>query len=230
MPLHRGVAHHQFKEIECSSTSPKRVAGIATRNIKYNSNLNKTLAKKKPATKPYIPPELGKSARRFKDRANNVGFYQACVEARGPHELNKIPRNQHPASALLEHMRVLGVPIQTKRGMTDAKLTRAIRYGAHSSTTKETTFVRKVLQEQAQAGHIALFPLRVVRNLPKLGLSPLSAILQRGRKPRLIYDFSWSGLNDAVTQVSHKEAMRFGKALYRVIDFILKAPPELGPI
>ena len=113
--------------------------------------------------------------------------------------------------------------------MTDTKLTRAIRYGAHSSTTKETTFVRKELQEQAQAGHIALFPLRAVIHLPKLWLYPLAAIPQRDRKPRLIYNFSWSGLNKAVTQVAHKEAMRFGEALYRVIDCILNAPPELGP-
>ena len=56
----------------------------------------------------------------------------------------------------------------------------------------------------------------------------LAAIPQQGRKPQLIYDFSWSGLNEAVTQVAHKEAMRFGKALYRVIDCILTAPPKLG--
>ena len=118
--------------------------------MNYKSNFKNTLAKHIPATRPYIPLELGKSARRFEERANNVGFHQAYVEARGPHELNKLPRNQHPASALLEHMRVHGVPISTKRGMTDAELTRAIRYGAHSSATKETTFVRKELQGQRE--------------------------------------------------------------------------------
>ena len=44
-----------------------------------------------------------------------------------------------------------------------------------------------------------------------------------------MYDFSWSSLNEAVTQVSHKEAMRLGKALHRKIDCILAAPPKLGP-
>ena len=91
--------------------------------------------------------------------------------------------------------------------MTDEDLTRAIRYGAHSSATKKTTFVGTKLKEQAQAGHIALFSLQAVRHLPQLWLSPLAAIPQRERKPRLIYDFYWSGLNEAVTQVSHKEAM-----------------------
>ena len=94
---------------------------------------------------------------------------------------------------------------------------------------KETTFVMTELGEQARAGHIAIFPLRAVRHLPQLWISPLVAILQRGRKPRLIQKFYWSGLNEAVTQVDHKEAMRFGKALYMVIDCILAAPPKLGP-
>ena len=97
------------------------------------------------------------------------------------------------------------------------------------SATKKTTFVRTKLEEQARADHIALFPLRAVRHLPRIWLSPLAAIPQQGRKPRLVYDFSWSGLNKAVTQVAHKEAMRFGKALYGVIDCILAASPKLGP-
>ena len=60
-------------------------------------------------------------------------------------------------------------------------------------------------------------------------MSPLADILQRGRKHHLIYDFSWSGLNEEVTQVAHKESMRFGKSLHRLIDCILAAPPKLCP-
>ena len=128
MPPDRGVALHQFKTIECPSTSPQRVAGIATRDITYNPKITNKLSKKTQAPKPYIPPELGQSAKRFASRANNVGFFQACVEARGPHELNKLPRNPHPATALLEHMRVLGVTIKTERVMTNTELIRAIWY------------------------------------------------------------------------------------------------------
>ena len=72
-------------------------------------------------------------------------------------------------------MRVHGVPIKIELGMTKKEPTIAIRYGAHSSATKETTFVRTELQEQAQSGHIALFPLRAVSHLPRLWLSPLAA-------------------------------------------------------
>ena len=38
-----------------------------------------------------------------------------------------------------------------------------------------------------------------------------------------------SGLNEAVTQVDHKETIRSGKSLYRVVAYILAAPPKLGP-
>ena len=113
--------------------------------------------------------------------------------------------------------------------MTEQELTREILYVAHSSTTKETTFVRRKLVEQARAVHIFPFPLQAVRHLPRLWLSPIAAILQRGRRPCLIHYFAWSGLNEAFTQVAHKEAMRFGKSLYRVINCILAAPPKLGP-
>ena len=84
--------------------------------------------------------------------------------------------------------------------MTTQELTRAILYGAHSSATKETTFVITQLDEQARANQISLFPLQAVHHLPRLWISPLATIPQRGRKLRLIYDFSWSGLNKAVTQ------------------------------
>ena len=168
MPPYRGVSLHQFIKIACPSTYPKRVTGISTRGIPHYIKLPKTLSQKKPAPQPYIPPELGKSAQRLASRANNVGFFQACVEARGPHELNQLPPNPHPATALLDHMQVHGVPIKIERGMTDDELTRAIRYGTQSSATKETAFLRKELQEQAQAVHISLFPLRAVPHLPKL--------------------------------------------------------------
>ena len=83
----------------------------------------------------------------------------------------------HPAVTLLEHMRVHGVPITVERDMTEQELKIAIIYSAHSSATKETTFVRTKLAKQARAGHIALSPLRSVCHLPRLWLSPLAAIL-----------------------------------------------------
>ena len=179
--------------------------------------------------KPYLPPHLGNSAETLAVRYNTVGFFQVCVEARRPHELNQLPPNPHPATTLITHMRIHVVPIKAEQGMTKQDLTTAIRYGARSSATKETAFFRTDMAEQARAGHISLFPLRAVRHLPQPCLSLLAAIPKRGRKSCLVYDFSWSGINEEVTKVSYKKAVRFNKSLYRVVDCILAAPPKLGP-
>ena len=96
-----------------------------------------------------------------------------------------------------------GVPISAKYGMTEQDLTRAVRYNTHASATEETDLVRAELSKQARSGHIALFSLLAIHHLPQLWLSPLVSIPWRDRKPRLIYDFSWCGLNKEVPHVAH---------------------------
>ena len=63
------------QKIECPSTSPKRVAGIATRDITYNPKITYKLSKKTQAPKPNIRTKLGKSAKRFASRANSVELF-----------------------------------------------------------------------------------------------------------------------------------------------------------
>ena len=47
-----------------------------------------------------------------------------------------------------------------------------------------------------KTGHVAVFPLEAVTSLQNLSLSPVAVITQVGRRPRLIFDFTWSGIND----------------------------------
>ena len=126
-------------------------------------------------------------------------------------------------------MKKHGVSINMPRGMTDKGIASAIAYGAHSSANKEKAFVWRELAEQLQARHVAIFPLSAVRHLHKLCLYPLFTILQSGRKPRLIHDFSWSKLNKIAKAAAQKESMHFGKALHRLLDCILAADLALGP-
>ena len=144
-----GVASHQLERNVCPSTSLKRFAGTATWGINNHYKLTTPFPQKPPTSKPYIPTKLGKSEKRLAVRANTVGFFHAYVEARGPNELNRLPPIQYPAATLLKHMRLHGFPIKIERGMTNQDLTRAIKYGAQSSATKETSFVRTELEEQS---------------------------------------------------------------------------------
>ena len=75
------------------------------------------LLKIPPTSKPYLPPYLGKLAEKIAVKTNTVGFFQACVEERGPYKLNKLPPCPHPAATPIEHMQVHGVPITAERGM-----------------------------------------------------------------------------------------------------------------
>ena len=111
----------------CPSTSPKRVAGTVTRGINNKYKLTTLLPQKHPTPKPYIPPELGKSSERLAVRANTVGFFQSCVEARGPNNLNQLPPSPQSAATLFEHMQIHGVPINMERGMITQEITRAIK-------------------------------------------------------------------------------------------------------
>ena len=86
------------------------------------------------------------------------------------------------------------------------------------------------LAEQVQEGYVAVFPLKAVTALQKLWLSPVAVITQVGRMPRLIIDFTWSGLNEKAERLSPMEAMRFGGALLCILKQLLTADLRLGPV
>ena len=71
----------------------------------------------------------------------------------------------------------------------------SIRYGTHTSANKEAEFIHTELAKQVQAGHVAVFPSEAVTTLHNLWLLSVAVIPQFGRRPRLIFDFTWSGLN-----------------------------------
>ena len=100
-------------------------------------------------------------------------------------------------------------------------------YGTHSSALKEKNFAWKELMEQLQAGHVVIFPWEAFKHLPGLWLLPLVKIPQTGRKPQIIYDFLWSGLNKKAHRGDPKEAIRVGRALHRLLDYILAVYLEL---
>ena len=101
---------------------------------------------------------------------------------------------------------------------------------AHTPHQKMRRIVfRKDLAEQLRSGRVENFPWEVVKLLSGLWLSPLLDITPLGRKPRLIYDLSWSGLDAKAAHDAPKEEMRFRISLQHLIDFILAADMALEP-
>ena len=53
---------------------------------------------------------------------------------------------------------------------------------------------------------------------------------QVGSRPRLIINFTWSGLNDIADRLALMEAMHFGGALLRILKQVFTADLFLGPV
>ena len=58
------------------------------------------------------------------------------------------------------------------RDMNDREMKKARTYRAYAAEIKKKSFVRKELTKQLQVGHIAVLPLKRVRNLKGLWLPP----------------------------------------------------------
>ena len=100
----------------------------------------------------------------------------------------------------------------------------------HTSAHKEAEFIHTELAKQVQAVHVTVFPFEVVNFLKKLWLLPVAVITQVGRRPQLIYDFTWRRLNKTSKFLSPMEVMRFRGALQRILKQVLAADPRLGPV
>jgi hypothetical protein len=81
-----------------------------------------------------------------------------------------------------------------------------------------------------EKGYWVVLPYSKVAHLPQLRVSPLGSVPQVNRRPRLIVDLTYSGVNDATVNLVPREAMQFGHALRRVLYKVRRANPKFGPV
>jgi hypothetical protein len=75
-----------------------------------------------------------------------------------------------------------------------------------------------------------VLPASVISHHQDLRLYPLGVVPQHDRRPRIICDYTYSGVNDATQHTGPQEAMRFGQTLRRIIAQIVGANPKFGPV
>ena len=177
-----------------------------------------------------VPDELGELLPSLSQSLDNDGFFETCLSTRGRCELVELEWSAHPAAGLVNHLRTHSAPVSTHYTLSEGDLEAAIAYGCHGSAAKGAAFARTELAEQVWYGHVVVFPLSKVRDLADLWISPVGLIPQEGRQPRLIYDFTFGGLNDAVRKEAPAEAIQFGGAFRRLIHNIVTADPAFGPV
>lgn len=184
-----------------------------------------------PSTAPEPSDELGEFILDARRRLALDGFVSLVRATRERSDLSSSVRDvPHSASSLLDRMRRLGVPVPLSTPPLDVLAKDvAMAYGSHGSTAGHISFVREELADFVRKGFFLVLPYEDVRHWKNLRLSPMGCIPQRGRRPRLIIDYTWSGVNPATVRLS-PDSMQFGRALPRLLQRIYEADPAHGPV
>ena len=176
--------------------------------------------------------EIGKLARHYACSVRRDGWHRFVTHARGASNLTaNVGDLPHKAARLLKHLRLRGAGVLTSTDpWTLAKRDAAVKRGAHKSAQLDREFVLEEMLDFCRQGYWVVLPYSLVRLWPRLRVSPIGAVPQRDRRPRLIVDYSFSGVNEETVQLAPAEAMQFGRALQRVIQRIVEADPRYGPV
>ena len=92
------------------------------------------------------------------------------------------------------------------------------------------SFLTEEFLDFGRKGFWVLLPYDVVKHEKGLRLSPIGCVPQPGRRPRMIVDYSFWGLNDETQKMAPKGAMQFGTAPLRIREALMRANPRYGPV
>lgn len=138
---------------------------------------------------------------------------------------------RHRAAPFLHRYATKGVPVllHTKPWTLQQK-DAAFQRGNHPSAHAFTEFLRDEMGDMREKGMFIVLPYSLLRNLPQLRISPLGCVPQRERRPRMINDYTFSGVNPQTVKRAPPEAMQWGKALHRLLWYVFTADQRHGPV
>ena len=147
------------------------------------------------------------------------------------HIQESIKHLPHLAAHFLSQLQKDGMPALMREGPwprseVNARVTR----GSHKSVDEHMDFVRGEMADFSAKGFWTVLPFDLVRDPPGLQISPLGCIPQCNRRPRLITDLSFYGINDETVKLAPAKAMQFGRALDWLLYQIRHADPKFGPV
>ena len=119
--------------------------------------------------------------------------------------------------------------MSTEAWSTD-ELEQRFTRGPHKSSVEAKEFIREEMAEFHSKSFWVVLPWELVKDIPGMRVSPLGSIPQRDRRPRLINDLTFYGVNDDTIPFAPASSMQFGRALERLLYRIRHANPEHGPV
>lgn len=176
-----------------------------------------------------LDAHIEKAAKAFVE-APSFGDFIRKVRGRGDlhPDVGALP---HPAAHLLSRYQKSGTPVVMKTAeWSPARRRAAIARGPHVSSKRGIDFLREEYADMMDKQQWTVLPAHLVIDLLGLRLSPLGLVPQRGRRDRMISDYSYFGINDETLRLAPAEAMQFGKTLIRLLTTIHHANDRFGPV
>ena len=202
------------------STSPKSTI-MATRTAAFEH--------RHPYPRDRLAAQVEVAVKAFNQASTYGDFIR---QARGRGDLHPaVGSLPHPAAHLLAEYQRSGTPVvmQTEK-WTEGRIRAALKRGPHSSSQQGIEFLREEYADMIDKQQWTVLPAHLVQGLDKLRLSPLGLVPQRGRRDRMISDYSYFGVNADTLRLAPAEAMQFGKALPRLLAKIHHSNEHFGPI
>jgi hypothetical protein len=171
-----------------------------------------------------------KSEERYHKTSSWEEFLEESRDRRG--DLSPgVKQLPHRAAHLLDRLRLTGAPVVTKNEpWLLANKLRALKRGPHASAINHVDFLRDKFVNITNKGQWFVLSARLVLDKANLHLSPLGVVPQRDRRLQTISDYSFFLVNEDTMDLAPAESMQFGRALWRILNAIARANPDLGPV
>ena len=86
------------------------------------------------------------------------------------------------------------------------------------------------MQDMREKDIFILLPYSLLNGQPSLRISPLGCVPQQERRPCIINDYTFSGVNPATVKLAPPEAMQWGRMFHRVLWYIFTADCRHRPV
>ena len=178
-----------------------------------------------------VPADLGELVARDAELLKCMGWQQLVNSRRHRDDFPETFNFRHPSANLLKTYKHRGAPIKLHTVPWSQKhIKAAMDRGAHKSCYEHLPFLEDEFVDMINKSQWIVLPFDAIKHMTGLRISPPGIVPQRGRRPRWIVDYTWSGVNPETLPLAPGEAMQFGHALERYLREILLADPELGKV
>ena len=143
-------------------------------------------------------------------------------------DIDKLP---HPAAPMLQRIMKNGAPVVVQsEPWTSSLLDERAARGCHASAKEHKEFLMEEFLDFGRKGFWILLPYDEIKHEPGLRVSPIGCVPQDNRRPRMISDYSFWGLNEETAKMAPEGAMQFGTAPLRMREDLARANPTHGPV